>query len=263
MKRPSNAMRRLSCVFACALVFLAMSPHRSSADDAAQSAGYAYVPWGVPQFVFENMCTFERPAWAPFAYCLEGEFIASSPYGWRAPTPGQDEADAGLLIIEIDRDLLDSDLRCILRFQDTGSLHLSLLDTNGVAIVEGASNLGAEGTGAVIERDMLVPLAGHPEASVVAVRASGTIVYETLLCKADSFNLLSAGALLDSARAALNEKLAEVSTGTSGGETSSGSTTSAGEDDDAAKERKRERERRGERADTEGVVNLRVFTMME
>ncbi len=248
-------------------LFVSASVLTTAADESLQPDSYLYCDWGNPLFCSGEFGEFyegPRPDWTLFSYKLGGEWQPVSPTGWRAPTPGQVEAEAGYLIIEIDRDLLDSDLRCILRFQDSGSLYLRLLDSNGVAMVEGGTNLSVEGNGEIVDIDLLLPLSEHPQACVVAIQASGSIVYESLLCKADSFNLLSASALLAAARTALSESLAEPSTATPGGGESIESPAKDEDENDAEQERKRERERRGERADTGGgLVNLRVFTMME
>ncbi|NCC68953.1 MAG: hypothetical protein EOM14_12310 [Clostridia bacterium] len=214
-----------------------------------------------------DMYTYMQPEWALFSYKLGGEWIAS-PSGWHVA--GDAPENTGHLIVEIDRTLMKSDVRCVVSFFDSaGSLYIDLLDTNGVAIVEDVADGNLlSGTGSVVERDILLPLAANPDAWVIALRrGTGEIlVLESLVYLPEGYEF-SLSDLLNAARSELSESLAAVDTppesGTAVDSSVASDDTDKENEDDAAAERKRERERRGERADTLGLVNLRVFTALE
>ncbi|WP_372794426.1 lectin-like protein [Pontiella sp.] len=135
----------------------------------------AVVFWGYPDFTDGDSYRYTGPQWWLGAGKNGGEWLFSES-GWRV-----DSGSSGSLYLDIDRSILAEDVVLELTHLDVSGceVSLSLLDTNGVAVLDGVSVSPAGETGEYRLDRYAVPLAAYPTASRIQLTAqAGTEAYQ-------------------------------------------------------------------------------------
>jgi hypothetical protein len=146
----------------------------------------AYIQWGAPNFTVDDAYEYAHPAWLLGAYKVDGDWLTNTPTCWHVSSNQTD--NVGSLNVDLDRSILTTNnLRYKITFFDhlNASLYVDLIDTNEVVVASNLfGNLNYNGSNVESTVTLNIPLAAYSNAAVIHLRRGigESTVYVALLC---------------------------------------------------------------------------------
>ena len=137
--------------------------------------------WGDPGYTDGDHYFYDGPAWWLGATKIGGAWTLD---GWHVEDAV--EVDRGVLVVDLDRNVLSDDLKMELWFFDhaSGSLYVDLLDTQNAPVKKDLFGNLVSGSDRIAARLLRIPLSQNPAAVAIQLRrGEGAVtICETLLC---------------------------------------------------------------------------------
>ncbi|MEM7392756.1 MAG: DUF2341 domain-containing protein, partial [Verrucomicrobiota bacterium] len=149
----------------------------------------AWIDWGDPWFTNEYQMGYTWPIWFTNAQQTNGVWTTNEPTAWAASSTSGVE---GTLFLDVDRDLVTTDLVMRLTFVDhtNSSLMIDLIGSNDVDIATNLFGNILQGTLATNTLYYLIPFGSYESGTAVRIRqVSGDItIHNTLIYRDDDLD---------------------------------------------------------------------------